>query len=150
MDAAALALPPLAVPRLARRWTYAGLAPFVMSALLIWLVWPDARPYVTHALSAYAGVVVALLGGVHWGLAMRHADAPPRLLASGAVLTLLAWAGVVMRPDAGLVVQGLLLAAGYLIDRKVYPAEGLGGWLTLRFRLSVVAALCCFIGAANA
>ncbi|MED5619472.1 DUF3429 domain-containing protein [Ideonella sp. BN130291] len=150
MDAALALPPPLSVPPLARRWVYAGLVPFVLSALLIWLVWPDARPYVTQALCAYAAVVVALLGGVHWGLAMRHSDAPARLLASGAAFALLAWAGVMMRPDAGLVVQGVLLVAGYLVDRKLYPAEGLAAWLTLRFRFSAVAAFSCFIGAANA
>ena len=150
MDAALALPPPLAVPRLARRWAYAGLAPFVLSALLIWLVWPDARPYLSHSLSAYAGLVVSLLAGVHWGLAMRRADAPPQLFAAGALLTLGAWGGVVMRPDAGLVVQGALLVAGYLVDRRIYPAQGLAHWLTLRFRLSAVASLSCFIAAANA
>jgi hypothetical protein len=40
-----------------------------------------------------------------------------------------------------------MLVICYLVDRKVYPAHGLSHWLTLRFRLTVVASLCCFIGA---
>ena len=47
----------------------------------------------------------------------------------------------------------LLLAEGlvacYLVDRRVYPRHGLAGWLTLRFRLTAVAALACFLGAAG-
>ena len=39
--------------------------------------------------------------------------------------------------------------ACYLVDRKVYPVQGVGAWLTLRFRLSVVASLSCFVGAAG-
>jgi hypothetical protein len=31
----------------------------------------------------------------------------------------------------------------------VYPLHDAAGWLTLRFRLTVVAALSCFIGAAG-
>lgn len=147
MDAHFVSEPSSGVPRVARQWAYAGLVPFVMSAALAWLVRADARPYVIHALSAYAGVVVALLAGVHWGLAMRRSEVHPRLFTASGLLTLGAWVGVVMRPDAGLVFQGAMLIAGYLVDRKVYPATGLAAWMTLRFRLSAIAALCCFIAA---
>jgi hypothetical protein len=81
---------------------------------------------------------------------MRDREPQPKLFAWGVIASLGAWLGVVMPPDAGLVVQGALLVGCYLVDRKAYPAEGLAHWLTLRFRLSAVAALCCFVGAANA
>ena len=55
-----------------------------------------------------------------------------------------------MPASAGLVVDGVMLITCYLIDRKVYPALGLSRWLNLRFRLSTIAALCCFLGAAGA
>jgi hypothetical protein len=47
------------------------------------------------------------------------------------------------------VIHGLMLVACYAVDRRVYPAHGLGAWLTLRFRLSAVASLSCFLGAAG-
>ena len=47
----------------------------------------------------------------------------------------------------GLVWLGLLLMACYMVDRKLYPHAGLQHWLTLRFRLSAVATLCCFLAA---
>jgi hypothetical protein len=40
-----------------------------------------------------------------------------------------------------------VLILSYLADRTLYARAGLQRWLTLRFRLSSVAALSCFIGA---
>lgn len=129
---------------------YAGLVPFVAGALLIWLVLPEAHPYVTLALSAYAAVIISFLGGIHWGLVMRQARPEAASLLWGVVPSLLAWLAVMMVPASGLVIQGLVLIACYLADRRLYPAQGAAGWLVLRFRLSAMAALSCFIGAAGA
>lgn len=133
----------------AKRLGYAGLAPFIVGALLVWLVWPEARPYVANGLSSYAAVIVSFLGAVHWGLAMRQGRPAPRLYLWGVTPALVAWVAVVMPPYAGLVVHGVMLATCYAVDRKVYPAQGVSGWLKLRFRLSAVASLCCFVGAAG-
>jgi hypothetical protein len=54
-----------------------------------------------------------------------------------------------MPPSAGLVIHGIMLVACYAVDRRIYPAQGAAHWLVLRFRLSAVAALCCFIAAAG-
>ncbi len=135
---------------LARALAYAGLAPFVGGALLIWLVWPEAHPYATLGLSAYAAVILSFLGGIHWGLAMRLAEPPPALLAWGVVPSLVAWPALMMVPASGLVIQGLMLLACYAVDRRLYPAHGASAWLVMRFRLSALAALSCLIGAAGA
>jgi len=151
MDAHALApTSAIAVTPRAQRMAQLGLAPFVLGAVLIWLVRADAHPYVTLGLSVYAGLVVSFLGGIHWGLAMRQADPAPRLFSWALLATGIAWVGVMMPPYSGLVVEGVMLVVCYLVDRKVYPAEGLAHWLTLRFRLSAVAAFSCFVAAANA
>lgn len=126
-----------------------GLVPFVAGALLVWLVNEAAHPYVTLGLSSYAALVVALLGGVHWGVGFRQPDPPTALFAWGLTALTLAWVAVMMPASSGLVLNGALLVACYLVDRKVYPAQGLSRWLTLRFRLSAVAAFCCFLGAAG-
>ena len=133
----------------ALRLGYAGLVPFVLGAVLVWLVRADVHAYVALALSAYAAVILSFLGGIHWGLAMRLDAPPPRVLWWGVVPSLVAWPAAVMPPDAGLVVQGLMLLACYAVDRQLYPQLGAAGWLTMRFRLSAVAALACFIGAAG-
>ena len=126
-----------------------ALAPFGFGAALIWFVRPDAQPHVAAALSAYAAVVVAFLGGIHWGFGFVHPAPEPRLFVWGVVPALAAFVAVLMPPYAGLVIHGAMLAACYLVDRKVYPAHGARRWLTLRFRLSLGASLSCFIGAAG-
>jgi hypothetical protein len=147
-------LPPLpaaltAPNPVALRLGHAGLIPFVLGALLVWLVRPDVHPYVANALSAYAAIIVSFLGGIHWGLGMRHADPAPARFGWGVAASLFAWIAVVMPAYAGLVVHGVMLVLCYLVDRRAYPAHGIGAWLTLRFRLTAVASLACFIGAAG-
>ena len=133
----------------ALRLGYLALLPFVLGAALVWGVRADAHVYAAATLSAYAAVVVAFVGGIHWGLAMRHPQPPTTLLTWGIVPALVACVAVVMQPYAGLVIHGVMIVACYLVDRKVYPVQGVGAWLTLRFRLTVVASLSCFVGAAG-
>ena len=133
----------------AARLAYAGLVPFVLGAALLWLVRPDAHPYVAAALSGYAAAIISFLGGIHWGFAFAQPRPPMRLFAWGVVPSLVAWVSVVLPPYAGLVVQGLMLVVCYLVDRRIYPLQGAQQWLTLRFRLSAIASLSCFVGAAG-
>ena len=145
--------PPVYVPPLsdtARLLGHAGLLPFVLGALLVWVgLAPDLHAFVTLALSAYAGLIVSFLGGIHWGLAFRHSAPPASLFIWGVVPSLVAWLAVIMPPYAGLVVHGTMLVLCYGVDRRVYPAQGIAHWLTLRFRLSAVASLACFLAAAG-
>jgi hypothetical protein len=134
---------------IALRLGYAGLLPFVLGAALVWLVHREVQPYATLLLAGYGAVIVALLGGVHWGLGMRQAVPSPTSFAWGAVCVLVAWVAVVMPAYAGLVVIGAMLVACYLVDRRTYPRHGAQAWLTLRFRLTAVASLSCFLGAAG-
>ena len=136
---------------------YGGLLPFVLGAALIWIVRADVHAYVAESLSAYAAVILSFLGGIHWGLAMllqtqwqaEKKAAPTSMFVWGVLPSLVAWVAVIMPAYAGLVIQGLTLVVCYLVDRKVYPRCGVSAWLTLRFRLTVVASLSCFIGAAG-
>lgn len=138
-----------ALPALARWLGYGGLLPFVLGAALVWLVHDEVLANVTLGIAAYAGVIVSFVGALHWGLAMRLASPPGALLAWGVVPALVAWPAVLMPPGAGLVILGAMLVACYAVDRQVYPAQGVAHWLTLRFRLSAVGALSCFIAAAG-
>lgn len=146
--------------RLARKLGYAGLVPFIAGALFIWLLSGrvDDEPFnfVVLALSSYAALIISFLGGIPWGLVMWRSstagalpEAHSRALWGGIVYTLAAWVAQLMPPHAGLIVMGALLIACYLGDRKRYPELGVGGWLTLRFRLTVVASLSCFVAAAQ-
>ena len=140
-------LPPLSDT--ARLLGNLGLLPFVLGAALVWVVKFEVHGFVTQALSAYAGIILSFLGGIHWGFAFRRSAAPASLFVWGVVPSLLAWIAVTMPPNAGLVLHGLMLLVCYAVDRRVYPVQGAAHWLTLRFRLSTVAALSCFLGAAG-
>lgn len=145
---------------LALKLGYAGLIPFIGGALFIWLLAGriDEQPFifVVRALTSYAALVVSFLGGVPWGLIMWQSaagrtlpDTHKRALWMGVAYSLAAWLALLMPPHAGLVVMGVLLVVCYLTDRKRYPELGVSGWLTLRFRLTTLASLSCFLAAAQ-
>lgn len=137
---------------LAHRLGYAGLVPFVLGCALLWLIGDrdlDQHAFVSLALSAYAGLIIAFLGGIHWGLAFARGLPSRQPLYWGVSAALLGWLGVLMSPYAGLALHGGVLIACYVVDRRVYPQLGAADWLTLRFRLTAVASLSCFLAAAG-
>lgn len=145
---------------LARKLGYLGLLPFIGGALFVWLLVGRIEDapffFVVQGLTCYAAMVVSFLGGLHWGLVMWQSttSAPEpseyrRALWTGIAYSLAAWIAVLMPPHSGLVLMGFVLVACYLFDRKRYPELGVAGWLTLRFRLTVIASLCCFLAAAQ-
>jgi hypothetical protein len=137
---------------LAHRLAYAGLIPFVAGCALIWLIGGrdlDQHAFVSLALSAYAGLVIAFLGGIHWGLSFVRGLPGRQPLVWGVSAALLGWLGVLMSPYAGLALHGGVLIACYAMDRRIYPQLGAADWLTLRFRLTAVSSLSCFLAAAG-
>lgn len=137
--------------RLIRQLSYAGLIPFVLLAMLLWLSSEWFHPFVALALQGYGAVIVSFLGGIHWGVGFRNAlsmhNAPRFAFWWGISASLLAWVSVMMPAYAGLPLLGLLLLACYLVDRRTWPAMGLAPWLGMRLHLTVVAALSCLIAA---
>lgn len=112
--------------RLIRRLGYAGLVPFIVLAFLMWLVTPEVHPLVAIALTAYAATVASFLGGIHWGIGLRHGSPQRNFhMLWGVVPSLVAWIAVIMPAYAGLPLLGLLLLGCYLVDRKTWPAAGL-------------------------
>lgn len=132
------------------RLGYGGLIPFLALPVLMWLVRADLQPFVAICLTGYAALVISFLGGLHWGIGFKLGDAAPQLhFYWGVASTLLAWVAVLMPAYAGLPLLALLLLGCYLVDRQTWPAAGLAAWLTWRFRLTVVAAISCLLGAAG-
>ena len=137
---------------IAKRLGYAGLIPFVLLALLLWIVEPDLRPWLTIALTSYAALIATFLGGIHWGIwGSVAAQQPPSQrsfhLIWGITPSLIAWLALIMPAYAGLPLIAALLVACYLVDRKTYAQAGWAAWLPMRLRLTVVAVLSCLIGA---
>jgi hypothetical protein len=128
---------------------YGGLVPFVLLTALIWLVKADLTPFLALSLSAYGALIASFLGGIHWGVGFKAGGEVPRFhFVWGVLPSLFAWVALMMPPYAGLPLLGLLLVACYVVDKRTYPAVGLGPWLPMRLRLTVVATLSCVLGAA--
>jgi hypothetical protein len=137
-----------ALPAPARLLGPAGLIPFLGLAALAW----GGAGWAAAALAAYGATILAFLGAVHWGLALRapaaeQAAAWPRL-GLGVMPALLGWAALLLPPAAGLALLAFGLLATAAVETRA-ARRGLVPWpyLRLRWLLSVVAALCLGVGA---
>jgi hypothetical protein len=123
---------------------YAGLVPFVAAT---WWAWTQPQGMASLALAGYGALIASFLGGIHWGLAMARPRPAPTLLVWGVLPSLVACAALLLPRPTGLMLLAGLLLACYLVDLWLYRRHGLAQWLPLRLRLSVVASLCCALGA---
>ncbi len=141
-------------PAVAQVLGYAGLLPFVAASMAVWLLPPPAQGWAVQGLAAYAALIATFLGGIHWGLALRAPQPPLIWWLWGVLPSLLAWAALLAQPVWGarpaLVALAATLLLCLLVDSRVYPKQGLAGWLGLRLRLTAVAVVSCFVGAAGA
>jgi Protein of unknown function (DUF3429) len=132
----------------AQRMGYGGLVPFVGLALAVWTADPAQRALGGQALLGYAATIASFLGAIHWGLAMREGSRQsPALLGWGVVPSLLAWLALMAAPVAGLLVLAGLLWVCFAVDRVVYPRLHVQAWLSMRWRLTLVASASCVAGA---
>lgn len=143
--------------QLIQRLGYAGIVPFVVLAILLWLVHdPQPAAWLSIALTGYAACVASFLGAIHWGAAFtlgestdaQHQSWQKRHVYWGVTPSILSWIALLMPAYAGLPLMGLILVACYLVDRQLYPTVW-RPWLTLRFRLTVAAVIACVVGAAG-
>lgn len=92
----------------------------------------------------YAAFIFSFLGGVWWGLGLAIAQ-PPRWIFVAAVMpslialaTYLPWVLGWDWPRPSLMILAVALIASPLVDRLIVRGrEGLGGWLKLRWHLSL-------------
>lgn len=94
-----------AVPPVAAALGYAGAIPFLGGAAAVSLALLPPGP-----LLAYGAVILAFMGGIHWGLGMPGALPDGRRLGLSVVPALLGWAALLLGGRLGL----LLLAAAFL------------------------------------
>jgi hypothetical protein len=129
------------IPPLARPLGFAGLLPFAGLAVLSL----SGVAWAPGAVLAYGATILAFLGAVHWGFALRalpgeeHAGAARLVL--GVVPSLIAWVALLLPLGAGL----WLLAAGVLataVIESLAARRGLvpAAYLRLRWWLSLGAA----------
>lgn len=147
---------PGAPPPIAKRLGLLGLIPFVVLAVLLWIVHFDLQAWLAIVLAAYGTLIASFLGGNHWGVAQKIHDVSEQATISqvrfhyiwGITPCLLAWLAAVIPAYAGLPLLGLILLACYLVDRRTYPRAGMSLWLPMRLQLTVVAVVSCLVSAA--
>jgi hypothetical protein len=101
---------------------YAGLLPFVCLSLATWYFQDALRLQLAYALLTYAATIASFLGAIHWGLAMRGADATDQttpLLLWGVTPCLLAWVALLIPLGMGLWGLAVLLWVCYWVDFRV-------------------------------
>ena len=136
-------LPPLAWPL-----GLGGLVPFAALALGSALGWAALR----FPLAAYGATILAFLGAVHWGFALRaepsEKAAEPGRLVLGVVPSLIAFVALLLPLSAGLALLALGTAATAVVE-TVVAREGLvpSSYLRLRWVLSAGAVVCLTVGA---
>lgn len=134
-------------PKLALLLGYAGLVPFVSGALGIWITPEGWRVMVLTALLDYAAVILAFMGAIHWGLAMRaeNASEPAQLqLGLSVVPPLLGWLAISSGMPISLALPLCLLAFGglYAADLRAVNLGLAPQWYpSLRRPLTIVVCL---------
>ena len=136
------------VPVLAVILSAAGLIPFVGCALLAVRADPVHGAVSAIALINYGAVVLAFLGGVHWGFVMEGQEAPAerQRLVLGTVPALIGWIASLLGTNAHPVFGIALLIAGFVTTAVVeHRARRLDlmphGYMMLRWVMTCIVTL---------
>lgn len=122
----------------------AGLLPFVGLALLAVLGDGTWHVYWLTALSYYGAVIVAFVGALHWGYAVKRGVAGRAAWTQygfSVLPALLAWLSLLFPVWTALRMQALTLLVCYLFDRAMNTLDPVPSWfLRLRLMLTVTGA----------
>lgn len=129
-------------PKLAVGLAMVGLVPFVTGALGLWVT-PEAwRVWVMEELLSFAAVILAFMGAIHWGLAMRadeSSDQAPMQLGLSVIPPLLGWFALSLPIDFAIPVFFFAFAALYFADNWAVSNGLAPAWYTaLRKPISLV------------
>ncbi len=109
------------IPEPAAALGYLGALPFVVCATAIWLLDTEMRLQIINLVIALGTVLLAFMGGVRWGLAMRMGDGPtfaalgisiaPAMLGGVVFLLTIIWPDdlTVMTGQLGLLIAAFLI-----------------------------------------
>lgn len=130
-------------PAAALAFGAAGLLPFAGLAALVAFD-PVGYAHSLEALRGYGAVILAFVGALHWGYAVRRgARGASAWMQYGwsVVPALVAWCALLMPVWTGLRVQAAMLVACLAFDRAMARIDPVPAWLArLRFVLTAVAA----------
>lgn len=133
------------VPPMALILGLAGLLPFILGGLGVWLtVLGDLRFALPLISVAYAALIASFLGGVRWGAAMQNADTGklPRYLVMAITPSLVALVGFMLPLPQAFILFITLFVAQAVVDLTAVESGDLVGWYApLRLLLTAIACL---------
>ena len=137
----------LTVPATATALGRAGLLPFCLAPLLIY-VDPERRGFYAEALASYALAILCFLVGIWWGLALIRRT-PGALLLSNAVVIVAFFGHILLAPPAFYLLCCALFPLTVVVERilplfRPQPAY----YASLRLQLTVVATVALLAAAA--
>lgn len=128
---------------------FAGLSPFVATAIALFITAPQGHDFLRHVLLAYGAAILSFLGGVRWGLAMAKSDREHLWmpLALSVVPSLIGWVALLLPIVAGLSLLALCFVLLLLSDIRLPQAPD--WYRALRVPLSIGAVASLIAGAAS-
>lgn len=135
------------VPRAAALYGAAGLIPFVVCALAVWVAPMPWNAFALDIQLYYGATILSFLGAAHWGLALAgygtrgdaSAACTPARLGWSVAPALVAWISLIMVPLVGVTAQIAAFAAVFFGDLKAVKLGLAPAWYPrLRKPLTVV------------
>lgn len=130
------------IPQVARVLGYAGLLPFIASAVACGLMQGETKLLAQQALLAYGAVIVSFLGAVHWGAALAMRSTAAFSYVWSITPALLAWIALLLPFSAGTVMLALVLVVCWIVDLQTLRSHVFSeSYLQLRMHLTIGALL---------
>ena len=127
---------------LAKSLTYAGMLPFIGMTIAILLDIDLFGLNKLTVISAYAAVIAAFISGIHWGLYLLK-DSPLNLFIHSNIVTLIAWAALLLAYPVNWLIFIACFVYLLLIDKQLTAAGLLEAWyLRMRILASTVVISC--------
>ena len=123
----------------------AGALPFVALAALLWWQADGQNTLALTALTGYGAVILSFLGGIHWGLALRNAEADGRDFIISVIPSLLGWVALLLPATPALAVLAACFLGQLALDWRLRLAPW---FLLLRGLLTTVVVVSLLTGVA--
>ena len=108
--------------------TLSGALPFLGALVLVFF--PVVPFDAAHIASTYAALIIAFLGGTQWGLFLVFSQRSPiNLMVQSNLVTLIAWAGLLVLPATGVItVHALCFLYLLFLDYRLFKSGIIPLW----------------------